>query len=129
MCSRGASLTEVIMPPGREGLLLTMGVLVLVCHMGPAHGNGMWGPIFYETGPGNLPTDTRINVVVVVDDLWFKAQEILDDKDLILDTITKTFKDAQSWYVNIDTYKVVEYYDGIVDDFNFGRIIQQLSKS
>ena len=56
------------MPPGREGLLLTMGVLVLVCHMGPAHGNGMWGPIFYETGPGNLPTDTRINVVVVVDD-------------------------------------------------------------
>ena len=31
-------------------------------------------PTYYETGPGNLPTDTDISVTVVVDEAWVNTE-------------------------------------------------------
>ena len=74
--------------------------------------------VAYDSGPGNLPSDTVINVMVVADPLWTSSHGF-DDLDSLEEALSQSFNSAESWYVKIKDYNFEEIPVNITD-IDFG---------
>ena len=83
----------------------------------------MTGQTHYDSGPGNLPNDTKIAVVVAVDEIWLQMNNVQDFAALET-TITNSIRNAQSWYITITDFTYIQLSGGnVTNDFDEGKIV------
>ena len=81
----------------------------------------MLGQTHYDSGPGNLPNDTKIAVVVAVDETWIITNN-MNDFGALETTITNSIRNAQSWYITITDFTYIQLSGGnVTDDFDEGK--------
>lgn len=79
-------------------------------------------PTYYETGPGNLPTDTDISVAVVVDEAWVNTEGLSSgDVDNILRPVLQGYN---SGGLEVTDYKQITLQNAanISQEVDFGKI-------
>ena len=76
---------------------------------------------FYDSRTGNLPSNTIINVKVLLDSYWVKSQG-----DFTLESIDQlvraSFDSAKSWYVLVNKTSIAELGDNVTS-LNLGKTL------
>ena len=79
-------------------------------------------PTYYETGPGNLPTDTDISVMVVVDEAWVNTEGLSSGE---IENILRPVLEAHnSGGLEVTDFKQITLGDAanISQEVDFGKI-------
>ena len=68
-------------------------------------------PTYYETGPGNLPTDTDISVMVVVDEAWVNTEGLSSGE--IENILRPVLEDYNSGGLEVTDFKQITLGDAV----------------
>lgn len=99
---------------GVTPLLLVLSILGLA--------RGQIIPTYYETGPGNLPTDTDISVMVVVDEAWVNTEGLSPGE--IENILRPVLEGHNSGGLEVTDFKQITLGNAanISQDVDFGKI-------